>query len=124
MVTNYTVTPAAVTHSGRNADNTADESPLVWNKSYTTYTWGKEVDKSTFGPNEAVKGETQYKYYATTGSGAVAPDGQMDQKPQRHLVEDRLLRHLGFQRCARHGPARVSTLGESPVGPGIRLDHE
>jgi len=72
VTSNYSASPVVITHSGRNVDDTGDESPLIWNKTLANYSWGKELARTTYGPNEAVKAETQYSYYTATGSGGVA----------------------------------------------------
>jgi RHS repeat-associated protein len=73
VTTNFTSgTAATISHSGPNAAGSGNETPLVWNKTYTQHSWGIELDKKTFGPSETVKVETQRSYYTTTGSGALA----------------------------------------------------
>lgn len=72
ITTNYTTgTAATVSHSGPPASGAGVETPLVWSKTFTQHSWGKELNAKTYGPPGTVQLETSHSYYTTTGSGAL-----------------------------------------------------
>ena len=73
VTTDYTSTTAAtVTHSGPPVSGTGTETALVWKKTFTQQSWGKELNTVTFGEGGTTPLVTQYSYYTTTGGGALA----------------------------------------------------
>ena len=72
ITTNYTTSTAAtVSHSGPPVSGTGTETPLVWKKTFTQQSWGKELNTVTYGENETTPLVTQHSYYTSTGSGGV-----------------------------------------------------
>ncbi|HEY5552648.1 MAG TPA: hypothetical protein VIK52_12215 [Opitutaceae bacterium] len=73
VTTNFTSTTAAtVTHTGPPVSGSGTEDALVWIKTFSQQTWGKELNTVTFGETEDTPLVTQYSYYTTTGGGALA----------------------------------------------------